>query len=245
MNDKVRMFIGTSANGEDFKAEAAYEHTLRKNTTRDLEIVWMRKVNDARLNEDNKFWHGWNDKQWSTPFSGFRWGIPEYCNFEGKAIYTDVDMLNFRDIGDLFDLEIPEGKLCLARDGKRFGGKEFCVMLFDCARWKSVMQPAEQWKHVDHFHQQYIQLVQQNNVVGDLDPRWNSHDGDVDPFWILHYTHMPTQPWQPEWFKGVPEEHPRKDLVDLFWNTFDEAKWFYPFDESLLENKVEYGGYGK
>jgi hypothetical protein len=34
-------------------------------------------------------------------------------------------------------------------------------------------------------------------------------------------------------------------LVDLFWDIFDEAKMFYPFDESLLENKVEYGGYGK
>ena len=75
-----------------------------------------------------------------VPFSGFRWGIPEACNFEGKAIYTDVDMINMRDMAELVDLEVLKGKLCLARDGKRFGGKEFCVIVFDCAKWEKVVQ---------------------------------------------------------------------------------------------------------
>ena len=181
----IRVFVGTSEGTDDLPAEKALKYSLEKNCSEDIEVIFMRNLEDGFM---GKF----DCAGWATPFTNLRWAVPEYCNFEGKAIYTDVDMLNFRDIGDLFDLEIPEGKLCLARDGKRFGGKEFCVMLFDCARWKSVIQPSEQWKHVDHFHQQYIQLMIQNNVVGDLDPRWNSHDGDVDPFWILHYTHFLT-----------------------------------------------------
>ena len=52
------------------------------------------------------FWHGWADKNWVAPFSGYRWGIPEACNFEGKAIYTDVDMINMRDMAELIDIEI-------------------------------------------------------------------------------------------------------------------------------------------
>ena len=58
-NDKVRLFIGSSANGEDALIEMAYEYTLRKNTDRDLEIVWMRQTNDEK-----SFWHGFADQNW-------------------------------------------------------------------------------------------------------------------------------------------------------------------------------------
>jgi len=239
MTDKIRMFIGTSANGEDALAEMAYEYTLRKNTDRELEIVWMRKSNEG-------FWSGFNDTRWSTPFSGFRWAIPEYCGFEGKAIYTDVDMLNFEDIGNLFDLEIPSDKWVLARDGKRFGGKEFCVMLFNCEKFaKGAMPKSKSWKNADTVHHQFIHIFQQG-LVGDLDPKWNSHDGDVNPYSILHYTHMPTQPWRPTWFTGNPEPHPKPELVDLFWKMVDEAEENgYNRKDYQINRGIEYGIIGK
>jgi hypothetical protein len=61
----------------------------------------------------------------------------------------------------------------------------------------------------------------------DLDPRWNCLDGEnyaLDEIFQLHYTKMATQPWQPAWFRGKPEQHPRQDVVDLFWNTLKEAE---------------------
>jgi len=240
MSDKVRMFIGTSSNGEDALAEMAYEYTLRKNTERELEIVWMRK-------SDTGFWSGFEDERWSTPFSGFRWAIPEYCGFEGRAIYTDVDMLNFEDIGNLLDVEIPDNKWIVARNGKRFGGKEFCVMVFKCEKFKNNAMPlAENWKHVDSAHHQFIHLFQQGNLVGDLDPKWNSHDGDVMPCSILHYTHMPTQPWKPSWFTGVSEPHPKPELVELFWKTVDEAeKNGYNRKDYEIDRGIKYGIIGK
>ena len=239
--DPVRIFIGTSANGEDATIEMAYEHSIRSNTDREVEIVWMRQTND-----ETSFWHGWNDKRWSTPFSGFRWGIPEYCNFEGRAIYTDVDMLNFRDIGELFDEEIPADKWMLARDGKRFGGKEFCVILFDCAAFKDQMPLTENWKTAEHAHHSFIQQFIQMDLVGDLDPRWNSHDGDAEPYWILHYTHMPTQPWQPAWFTGTAQEHPRPDLVEVYKKALDKAvEAGYNVDDYKVDRGVKYGIIGK
>ena len=96
MSEEVKLFIGTSSNGEDALAEMAYEYSLRKNTESNVDIVWMKQTNDK-----DDFWHGWDSSRWSTPFSGFRWAIPEYCNFKGRAIYTDVDMINLRDISDL------------------------------------------------------------------------------------------------------------------------------------------------
>jgi lipopolysaccharide biosynthesis glycosyltransferase len=238
---KIRMFIGSSANGEDAIAEMTYEYTLRKNTKRDLEIIWMRQTND-----ESSFWYGFNDVRWSTPFSGFRWAIPEYCNFEGRAIYTDVDMLNFRDIGELFDLSIPEDKWMLARDGYRFGGKEFCVILFDCDKFKDKIQPMSYWKKTKSYHQEFINVFQYRNLVGELDPSWNSHDGDIEPFNILHYTRMATQPWKPKWYIGETQEHPRKDLVDLFWNLSEEAKANgYKIEDYNIDRNVKYNIIGK
>lgn len=239
-NDKVRLFIGSSANGEDALIEMAYEYTLRKNTERDLEIVWMRQTNDEK-----SFWHGFADQNWSTPFSGFRWAIPEYCNFEGRAIYTDCDMLNFHDIGELFDLDMGDS-WCLARDGRRFGGKEFCVILFDCAKFKDKIAPKEEWKHEPTAHHQYIQAFLNPELTGRLCPTWNSHDGDVVPFKQLHYTHMPTQPWKPEWFTGDPVEHHKQELVDLFWNAVACAEDVgYNAKDYSGEGNVKYGIIGK
>jgi hypothetical protein len=239
--EKVKLFIGTSSNGEDAEIEMAYEHSLRKNTNRDLEIVWMRQTND-----ESSFWYGWADKNWSTPFSGYRWGIPEYCDFEGRAIYTDVDMLNFRDIGELFDTEIPEDKWMLARDGNRFGGKEFCVILFDNEKFKYKVPPSEDYKRSATAHHQFIQQFQQLQLVGGLDARWNSHDGDADPFWQLHYTHMPTQPWKPKWFTGDPQEHPRPDLVEIYKKTFKEAEESgYRLQDYKIDRGIKYGIIGR
>ena len=240
MSDKVKLFIGTSSNGEDALIEMAYEYSLRKETDRELEIVWMRQTNNPKC-----FWHGFEDRNWSTPFSGFRWAIPEYCNFEGRAIYTDVDMLNFHDIGDLFDLDMGDSWI-LARDGKRFGGKEFCVMLFDCTKFKDVMPPSQDWKVEPTAHHQFINMFIRSGVVGDLDPAWNSHDRDIFPFKQLHYTHMPTQPWKPAWFTGEVEEHPYDDLVQLFWLYVDMAKESgYNIDDYAVNRNVKYGIIGK
>ena len=237
--DPVKLFIGTSSNGEDSNIEMAYEYSIRKNTDREVEIVWMRRGGEP-------YWEGWADQRWSTPFSGYRWGIPEYCGFEGKAIYTDVDMINLRDIGDLFDLEVPEDKWMLARDGKRFGGKKFCVILFDNAKFKDKMPLVETWKAAPDAHHAFIQQFIQMGAVGALDPRWNSHDGDTDEIWQLHYTHMPTQPWQPAWFTGEAKEHPRPDLVEIYRKTLDEAVAAgYNIDDYNIDRGVKYGIIGK
>ena len=86
----IKLFIGTSANYEDRDAELVYEYSLRRNSSSSLEINWMRLSNQR-----GSFWSNWNTKGWHTPFSGFRWAVPYLCNFKGRAIYTDVDMINF------------------------------------------------------------------------------------------------------------------------------------------------------
>ena len=81
MIEPIRIFIGTSANNEDADSEMVLEYTLRKNSSLPLEITWMRQTHDQ-----NSIWGGWETQRWSTPFSGFRWAIPEACGFTGRAI---------------------------------------------------------------------------------------------------------------------------------------------------------------
>lgn len=217
----VKIFIGSSSNGEDADMEMIYEYSLRKNTNRDVDITWMRQSRDT-----DSVWGGWLTRTWSTPFSGFRWAIPELCQFEGKAIYTDEDMINLHDIGDLYDTPM-NGKCIMARKGKRFGGHEFCVMLIDCAKMKEHLIPISRMKRISETHHRFIHKFSGNaGLVGDLDPRWNILDGEdltIDKMWQLHFTCMDTQPWKPAWFTGTPRPHPRTDLVDLWERMKNEA----------------------
>lgn len=219
--EPIRIFIGTSSNNEDSEAEMVLEYSLRTNTDRELDITWMRQTRD-----ENSPWGGWATERWSTPFSGFRWAIPEVCGFKGKAIYMDVDQVNLRDIGELYDTDL-NGLACGARRGVRFGGHEFCVMLIDCERMERELVPIKRMKTNADIHHRYIQKFSGNSdLVFDLDPRWNNHDGEnlsLDNIWHLHYTKMSTQPWKPKWFTGTPEEHPREDLVKFWYETRDRA----------------------
>jgi hypothetical protein len=238
----IRLFIGTSANGEDAEAEMVYEYSLRKNCSEPIEITWMRQTND----KDDVF-GGWDTRYWPTPFSGYRWAIPEMCNFKGKAIYTDVDMINFRDISELWNTDF-KGHLVAARRGKRFGGHEFCVMLMDCKQLQDAIAPIRRMKLQPEFHQRYINMFSGNeDAVKELDPRWNCLDGedrDASDIWQLHYSRMSTQPWRPTWFTGVAEDHPRPELVELWFKHRDEllASGATP---TVVNNNVTYDFIGK
>jgi lipopolysaccharide biosynthesis glycosyltransferase len=215
------MFIGSSSNGEDATIEAVYEYTLRKNTKTHIEINWMRQTSD-----DSSFWFHDNTERWSTPFSGYRWFIPEHCGFKGRAIYTDCDMINFRDINDLWEVDL-KGKPLAMRRGSRFGGHESCVMVIDCEAMKKHLIPVSRQVDIAEYHHRMINKFSGNDdLVETLDSRWNCLDGEsyaVDNIWQLHYTNMATQPWQPSWYAGKQKEHPRKEIVQLYYDKLDEA----------------------
>ena len=217
----IRMFIGSSSNGEDATIEAAYEYSLRKNTSRKIEINWMRQTADM-----DSYWYHENTERWSTPFSGYRWFIPEFCGYKGRAIYTDCDMINFKDIEELWNVDM-KGKPIAARKGVRFGGHEFCVMVIDNAAMKQHLIPSARQAMNEHYHHRMISLFSGNDeLVEDLDPRWNCLDGEdreLDDIWQLHYTNMATQPWRPSWYVGPQNDHPREDIVRVYHDTLEEA----------------------
>lgn len=241
----VKIFVGTSPNKDDEISEKILEYTLRQNCSEPIELVFMRNDN----NPDN-FFSGFNSEGWATPFTNLRWAIPEYCDFKGRAIYMDVDMINFRDISELFHTDI-EDKALACREGWRT-----CIALLDCEKLKNVLPPISVIKKDSKFNQKN---------AGDLcaqayhiDSRWNCLDGEglpLEDIWHLHWTNMPTQPWHPAWakrhydkqgIKFVPADHPRIDLVQE-WNSYrrkvEEPTKEHTVVATLPLDKWEY--YGK
>ena len=242
MPEKVKIFIGSSSNGEDSFIENIYEYSLRKNCSVDLEITWMRQ------NKEGLWAHSKTD-MWSTPFSGFRWFIPEVCEFKGRAIYTDCDMINFIDMSELLNVDM-HNKPIAARKGQRFGGHEFCVMVFDCERIQEMLVPISRQKNIMEYHHRMIQKFSGNDqLVHELDPRWNCLDGEdrkINDIWQLHWTNMSTQPWRPGWYVGEQKPHPRPDLVSLLNEMHQEAKDAGYINNSKLYNEdLQYGIIGQ
>ncbi len=216
----VRVFVGTSPGSDDVPAERVLEYSLKKNSSLPVEVTFMRK-------ESEGFFSGFDDSQWFTPFSAFRWCIPELCDFEGRAIYMDVDQVNFRDIAELWNMDLGDAAFACKPGGRT------CVMVMDCAKMKEIVDPVSVIRQRADYSTYAFQKF--TKYATTYDTRWNCLDGeDLNPFDIyhLHFTHMPTQPWSPSWAPAVhakhdipfnTKEHPRKDLTELWWRFLQEA----------------------
>lgn len=188
LDEKVRIFVGTSEY-EDKWIEKVLAYTLISNTYRDVEITWMRP----------SMFPDWNNTGWGTPFTCFRYAIPELCDFKGRAIYMDCDQMNFRDIGCLWDTDLGDCAFGMCWDtlnmnSKMYEGTEYergwfsdSVMLIDCEKAKEWVAPISEiaecdWGYKNVFSQginaPYRDEVE-DKIIKRLDSRWNSFDGWV------------------------------------------------------------------
>jgi hypothetical protein len=237
----IRVFVGCAPNHEDAESQAVFEWSLRKHASEPVEIEWMRLSKDPR-----SFWFsdgdalGWRTDRWATPFSGFRWAVPAFCNFEGRAIYADSDVIWMADVAELWHQKMAPGTVALA---KARGSWRFCVSLWNCAEAGRHLRPLEALRSNPDSHAasnayfgQYVGLVRA--FEGD----WNCLDGEGHAdlkdgaLKALHYTDMSCQPQlrhalprlaaagQKHWFNGQTRRHPRRDVEALFDEVLEEAK---------------------
>lgn len=230
MSDNViKLFVGCAPNGEDAESQMVLEYTARKYSSMPIEITWMSHRNPG----NNGIWQGWNSRRWATPFSGFRWAIPEACNFEGQAIYMDSDMIINADLAELWNEPWNDTAIIMMK-----GDWRTCVAKWNCERAK-ILPPVSQMKETPGSHQQLFTQLQQNpHLQQSFNRLWNNFDGENDKLEdikILHYTDMSTQPHakyavprleavgRKHWFDGEFRQHRRQDVIDLFDNTYNEA----------------------
>lgn len=235
----IRIFVGCAPNHEDAESQAVLEWTLRKHASEPIKIEWMMLSRDPRSPYYSDGARGWQTSEWATPFSGFRWGIPERCEWQGKAIYMDSDILILADIAELYHQEFQPGKFIMAKGGNSW---RFCVSLFDCAAAKQLDKPLYQAKIIPDGHRRMVQELTGSHYVQSFDGDWNCLDGENHSnledgrVKALHYTDMSTQPQlryaiprlekegRKHWYNGKFRIHPRNDLMQLFDREFEEAQ---------------------
>lgn len=255
----IKVFVGCAANGEDIESQIVLEHSMRRHCSYDIDIIWMK----LSRNQESPFGN-WRSDLWATPFSGFRWAVPELCGFEGRAIYVDSDIIVKDDIAKLWNVPIDLGKIVVAKGGS--DGWRFCVSLWDCAAAKQYIPSIKDMKLDTTAHQKMVNLLSSSKGMGLVQPfsngNWNCIDGEDyrninDPdIKILHYSSEAHQPQlrhcvdrlaasgMKHWFDGNIKQHWRPEIEMLFDRELDEAyKQGYSIES--YEPEILYGAYVK
>jgi hypothetical protein len=221
MSEAVRVFIGSDIH--NIKAERALIYSIMKNTSSPVEFTIMSRFGD------NAEWKGWqNTGKWATCFSCFRWAIPAVCEFQGRAIYLDSDMIVLGDISELNEQDTSKG---IATTPAR----ESSVTVFDCSRFASLPQfQLDALKRDAAQTKNYYNWLRDNNMVSFFTQDWNCLDGknfDETKTKLIHYTELPWQPWHPapQRFTYVP--HPHKRVTEIWHQYYEES-----FDVLRLPN---------
>ena len=231
-NDVIRIGVGCSANGEDAESLMVLDYSLHKNTDRQVELHYLMQSNDP-----TSFWFGWDSSKWATPFSGFRWSLPEYAGFQGEFIYMDSDMMILSDIGDLWDQEFKDGKIVMSKGGE--DSWRFCVCKWNCAAAQPHMMPVSRMRVNQLSHHRMMNKFSSDRVFTQaFKGNWNCVDGenlDISDIDILHYSSMSHQPHLKyaiprltgsglsHWFDGQVQSHWRNDVDNLFDTLYNEA----------------------
>lgn len=146
-----------------------------------------------------------------TEFSNYRFDIPKLCDFKGKAIWTDSDMICLGDIAELWNTDLGDANFAAKADAythqdgqPRYGPS---VMVIDNS--KTEFQPDKYYNEIEQGDYSYQDLVQFSPnfleshpfKINKLDPNWNSFDLANSDTKLIHFTNLYTQPWK---FPGHP-----------------------------------------
>ncbi|MBF4489367.1 glycosyl transferase [Psychrobacter sp. N25K4-3-2] len=238
-NDTIRVFVGCDPNNCDLEQMMVLDYSIHKHTSVPVEIVWMQLSRDP-----DSYWYsdpengkGWDTTKWSTPFSGFRWAIPEYCNYSGRAIYMDADVVVLDDLSKLWQHPIEGQSIVAAKTNADM--TRLCTCVWDCEAAKTAVLPIEKLKKNPKSHQEMMALFKKNaQLIEPYQDSYNCIDGEelvIEEIKILHYSDMGTQfshqyaiarvkkEGFEHWFDGEIMPHPRQDLSEFFDVYYNEA----------------------
>lgn len=246
----IEVFVGCSPNGEDAESMMVLEYSMKKHTKKKVNITWMKLGN-------GETWTGWDTSTWATPFSGFRWSIPEHMGFEGRAIYMDSDMVILSDINKLWSQDFHKDIAVLAKGMQNNEGWRYCVCMWNNPVAKKYLLPLERLKKLPNSHQRMMHFfASHQQIVQQFEGNWNCIDGEdlaVNDIDILHYSDMSTQfhlkyakprlesVGMKHWFDGNTHNHWRTDLIKLFDDYYNEAlEAGYKVEDYVPENMFSY-----
>lgn len=154
--------------------------------------------------------------KWATEFSLYRYLIPELCDYRGKAIYLDSDMICLSDISELFDNDLDD---CDFMAKKEEGGWSTSVSLLNCERCRFdldkffVRLSQKNYSYQDFTKMKPKFLSHYSYRIKELPPAWNVFDKCDNQTKLIHYTDLNTQPWR----------FPYHPFGELWFTYFNEA----------------------
>jgi len=222
--EPIRIFIGSSINNR--VEQKVHCYTIKKHTQHPVEFHIIDGLNGCVENlttgevkqlptDISQYIPG------ATAFSLARWAIPEWCNYQGRAIYCDSDQLALDDIAQLWNFELDDSFCALvpvkeakcaphyvrrflqsylkAEDTYYFSS----VMLMDCEKasaW-TLEKLVELIRDNAFTLEDLMQLTAPfrdhfNLRLKTLPSEWNHLDVLRADSKIVHFTNLSTQPWR-------------------------------------------------
>jgi hypothetical protein len=201
--DRIRIYIGSEAAQHRGERVLLWSILKHHNPAMHYEIYVMKDL------------AGFDRSKWKTGFTAYRYAIPEFAGFEGRAIYNDVDQIYLRDPANLLGEEM-SGAAVLAVDSS-----DTSVMLMDCGLLEDIWTiDAIHTTPEIRLHAGMLERVRKANLIADLPGYWNARDHEYEEgaSSLLHYTILHTQPWRP-----FPKElRYRKNTQSLPWHRLEE-----------------------
>ncbi len=222
--ERVRVFIGSGEASLIERKVAIY--SLRKHTKRELDIYVFNGTHNAiELNQqppvpaplslELKYRN-------ITEFSLYRYLIPQLCDYQGKAIYIDSDVICLTEIGELFNTPLNDCEFLAKQDAYSHVGKNLwalSVMLIDCEKCRFDLTTYYQeiarglYSERDFACMSPSFLAHHPYKIGKLDPNWNVLDYVDRNTKLIHYTNLHRQPWK----------HPHHPYGQLWFTYLREA----------------------
>ena len=181
--------------GFDKSQEVAFHvlaHTLRKNSSIPISITSL----DIRQLNFNRTW----DPLQSTEFTYTRFLVPHLCNFQGKALFMDSDMLCLGDVAELANLSMDGLALRVVKHNhvptttaKMVGQAQTVyprknwssLMLMNCSELKVWSKEAVENRPASWLHR--FEPIS-DEKIGELPSGWNDLDVIYPNTKLVHYT---------------------------------------------------------
>lgn len=125
-------------------------------------------------------------RQGLTPFTFSRFLVPYLCNYEGWALFLDIDILLMDDISKLFKLKDEKYAVMVSKNDHKFEWAS--VILFNCGHPANKMLTPEYIETAKALHA--IQWCP-DDAIGDLPRYWNhlvGYDAPRTDASLVHYT---------------------------------------------------------
>jgi len=193
-------------------------YSILKHATIAVDIQYL-KLDELKLARDH-------DPLASTEFTYSRFLVPHLCNFQGKAVFMDNDMLCFGDVKELADLEMSHLALRVVKHEyaptnsvKMYGCPQTqyprknwsSMMLMDCDKLKLWTKKVVETQTGAYLHR-FQDIPDQQ--IGDIPKTWNTLDWMDEHTKLIHYTNG--GPWFTEY-----ENHPH---ADVWYQARDEVR---------------------